>query len=64
MLETDKLRLTLLIYTNTDTAGAARGLEVEPILMGMGHRCHIVTPGITPRGLNMAGSDVLLRLVN
>jgi malate dehydrogenase (oxaloacetate-decarboxylating)(NADP+) len=63
-------RANVLIYANTDAAGAARnllksaagGLEVGPILMGMGNRCHIVTPGVTPRGLlNMAalaGSDV------
>jgi len=31
------------------------GLEVRPILMGMGNRAPIVTPSITPRGLlNMA----------
>lgn len=59
-----------LIYATTDAAGAARnllksaagGIEVGPILMGMGNRVHIVTPGVTPRGLlNMAalaGSDV------
>jgi malate dehydrogenase (oxaloacetate-decarboxylating)(NADP+) len=29
----------------------AGGLEVGPILMGMGNRAHIVTPSITPRGL-------------
>jgi hypothetical protein len=42
----------------TDAAGAARnilkmkgnGLEVGPILMGMGNRAHIVTPSITARG--------------
>jgi malate dehydrogenase (oxaloacetate-decarboxylating)(NADP+) len=27
------------------------GLEVGPILMGMGNRAHIVTPSITARGL-------------
>jgi malate dehydrogenase (oxaloacetate-decarboxylating)(NADP+) len=33
----------------------AGGLEVGPILMGMGNRAHIVTPSITSRGLlNMA----------
>ena len=49
----------VLVYTNTDAAGAARnllksvaqGLEVGPILMGMGNRAHIVTPGVTVRGL-------------
>ena len=29
----------------------ANGLEVGPILMGMGNRAHIVTPSITARGL-------------
>ena len=29
----------------------AGGLEVGPILMGMGNRAHIVTPAITVRGL-------------
>ena len=60
----------VLVYSNTDAAGAARnllksaagGLEVGPILMGMGNRAHIVTPGVTPRGLlniaGLAGSDV------
>jgi malate dehydrogenase (oxaloacetate-decarboxylating)(NADP+) len=52
-----------LVFSNTDTAGATRnilkmkagGLEVGPILMGMGNRAHIVTPSITARGLlNMA----------
>ena len=49
----------VLIFTNTDAAGAARnmlkmrgnGLEVGPILMGMGNKAHIVTPSITARGL-------------
>ncbi|EKE43283.1 malic enzyme [Oceaniovalibus guishaninsula JLT2003] len=52
-------RANVLVYTNTDAAGAARnllksvadGLEVGPILMGMGNRAHIVTPGVTVRGL-------------
>ena len=52
-------RANVLIYTNSDAAGAARnllksvadGLEVGPILMGMGNRAHIVTPGVTVRGL-------------
>ena len=63
-------RANVLIYSNTDAAGAARnllknvagGLEVGPILMGMGNRAHIVTPGVTTRGLlntaALAGSDV------
>ncbi|MDG4650191.1 NADP-dependent malic enzyme [Roseibacterium sp. SDUM158017] len=48
-----------LVFASTDAAGATRnilkmkanGLEVGPILMGMGNRVHIVTPAITPRGL-------------
>ena len=52
-------RANVLVYTNSDAAGAARnllrsvgeGLEVGPILMGMGNRAHIVTPSITTRGL-------------
>ncbi|MFD1883050.1 NADP-dependent malic enzyme [Paracoccus pacificus] len=49
----------VLIFAGTDAASGvrnilkmrARGLEVGPILMGMGNRAHIVTPSITPRGL-------------
>ncbi|MFT3688144.1 NADP-dependent malic enzyme [Paenirhodobacter sp.] len=49
----------VLIFANTDTASGVRnilkmkagGLEVGPILMGMGNRAHIVTPSITTRGL-------------
>ncbi len=63
-------RANVLVYANTDAAGAARnllksaagGLEVGPILMGMANRAHIVTPGVTPRGLlniaALAGADV------
>ncbi|QXT41043.1 NADP-dependent malic enzyme [Gymnodinialimonas ceratoperidinii] len=48
-----------LIFVSTDAAGATRnilkakanGLEVGPILMGMGNKAHIVTPSITARGL-------------
>jgi malate dehydrogenase (oxaloacetate-decarboxylating)(NADP+) len=48
-----------LIFASTDAASAvrntlkmrAKGLEVGPILMGMGNRAHIVTPSITARGL-------------
>ncbi len=48
-----------LIYSCTVGAGAARnilksvaaGIEVGPILMGMGNRSHIVTPAVTARGL-------------
>lgn len=49
----------ILIFANADAASAVRnalkmkagGLEVGPILMGMGNRAHIVTPSITTRGL-------------
>ncbi|MFK7940945.1 MAG: NADP-dependent malic enzyme [Roseovarius sp.] len=53
----------VLIFSNADAASGVRnilkmkagGLEVGPILMGMGNRAHIVTPGVTARGLlNMA----------
>jgi malate dehydrogenase (oxaloacetate-decarboxylating)(NADP+) len=53
----------VLIFANSDAASGVRnilkmkagGLEVGPILMGMGNRAHIVTPSITARGLlNMA----------
>ncbi|MFT4014552.1 MAG: NADP-dependent malic enzyme [Paracoccus sp. (in: a-proteobacteria)] len=60
----------VLIFAGTDAASGvrnalkmrARGLEVGPILMGLGNKAHIVTPSITARGLlNMsalAGSPV------
>ncbi|MGX9349629.1 NADP-dependent malic enzyme [Shimia sp. W99] len=63
-------KANVLVYSNTDAAGATRnvlksvadGLEVGPILMGMGNRAHIVTPSITVRGLlntaALAGTDV------
>ncbi|WP_380057261.1 NADP-dependent malic enzyme [Falsihalocynthiibacter sp. SS001] len=49
----------VLIFTNADAASGVRnilkmkanGLEVGPILMGMGNKAHIVTPSITARGL-------------
>jgi malate dehydrogenase (oxaloacetate-decarboxylating)(NADP+) len=53
----------VLVFASTDAASGvrnvlkakARGLEVGPILMGMGNRAHIVTPSVTARGLlNMA----------
>lgn len=53
----------VLVFANSDAASGVRnilkmkagGLEVGPILMGMGNRAHIVTPSITTRGLlNMA----------
>ncbi|PRY26084.1 malate dehydrogenase (oxaloacetate-decarboxylating)(NADP+) [Aliiruegeria haliotis] len=48
-----------LVFANADAASAVRnilkmksdGLEVGPILMGMGNRAHVVTPSITSRGL-------------
>jgi len=48
-----------LVFANTDAASGVRnilkmrggGLEVGPILMGMGNKAHIVTPSITARGL-------------
>ena len=53
----------VLIFGHADAASAVRnilkakggGLEVGPILMGMGNRAHIVSPSITARGiLNMS----------
>jgi malate dehydrogenase (oxaloacetate-decarboxylating)(NADP+) len=49
----------VVIFAYTDAASTTRnilkmragGLEVGPILMGMGNRAHIVTPSITARGL-------------
>ena len=49
----------VLVFANTDAANGVRnilkmranGLEVGPILIGMGNRAHIVTPAITARGL-------------
>ena len=49
----------VLIFANSDAASGVRnilkmkagGLEVGPILMGMGNRAHVVTPSITARGL-------------
>ena len=60
----------VLIFAHADAASGVRnilkmradGLEVGPILMGMGNQAHIISPSITPRGLlNMAaiaGTDV------
>ncbi|MEL6236169.1 MAG: NADP-dependent malic enzyme [Pseudomonadota bacterium] len=54
----------VLVFASADAASASRnvlkmlagGLEVGPILMGMGNKAHIVTPSITARGLlNVAG---------
>ena len=52
-------RANILVYAGAEPAGAARnllksvaeGIEVGPVLMGMGNRAHIVTPGVTVRGL-------------
>ncbi len=49
----------VLVFASTDAASgvknvlkiSAHGLEVGPILMGMGNQAHIVTPAITARGL-------------
>jgi malate dehydrogenase (oxaloacetate-decarboxylating)(NADP+) len=62
----------VLVFANSDAASGVRnilkmkgnGLEVGPILMGMGNRAHIVTPSITARGLlnisALAGTPVSL----
>jgi len=56
-------KANVMVFSASETASAVRnalktvsgGLEVGPILMGMGNRAHIVTPSITARGLlNMA----------
>ena len=53
----------VLVFAHADAASGVRnilkmrsgGLEVGPILMGLGNRAHIVSPSITARGLlNMA----------
>ncbi len=52
-------RANVLIFANTDAASGVRnilkmragGLEVGPVLMGMGNKAHIVTSSITARGL-------------
>lgn len=49
----------VLIFSGSEVASSVRnalrsaagGLEVGPILMGMGNQAHIVTPSITARGL-------------
>ena len=49
----------VLVFAHTDAASGVRnilkmkagGLEVGPILIGMGNKAHIVTPSITARGL-------------
>jgi malate dehydrogenase (oxaloacetate-decarboxylating)(NADP+) len=52
-------KANVLIFSCAEVASAvknsfktvAKGIEVGPILMGMGNRTHIVTPSITVRGL-------------
>jgi len=52
-------RANVLVFANSEIASAvknsfksvANGIEVGPILMGMGNRAHIVLPSITTRGL-------------
>ncbi len=49
----------VLVFANADAASGVRnilkmkanGLEVGPILIGMGNKAHVVTPSITARGL-------------
>ncbi len=49
----------ILVFANSDAASGVRnilkmranGIEVGPILMGMGNKAHVVTPAITARGL-------------
>ena len=60
----------VLIFANADAASGVRnilkmragGLEVGPILMGMGNKAHIANPSVTARGLlnlaAIAGTDV------
>ncbi|MEM7212830.1 MAG: NADP-dependent malic enzyme, partial [Pseudomonadota bacterium] len=59
-----------LIFSNVDAASGSRnilkqltrGLEIGPILMGMGNKAFIVNPSVTPRGIlnvtAMAGTPV------
>jgi malate dehydrogenase (oxaloacetate-decarboxylating)(NADP+) len=50
----------VVVFAGSETASAVRnavkslanGIEVGPILMGMGNKAHIVTPSITVRGLS------------
>ncbi|QBF31040.1 NADP-dependent malic enzyme [Thalassococcus sp. S3] len=54
----------VLIFAHADAASGVRnilkmkggGLEVGPVLMGMGNRAHIVSPSITARGLLNMGA--------
>ena len=52
-------KANVLIFSGAETAGGVKnilktvgdGIEVGPILMGMGNRAHIVTPSVSTRGL-------------
>ena len=54
----------VLVFAHADAASGVRnilkmkggGIEVGPILMGMGNRAHIVSPSITARGLLNVGA--------
>ncbi len=54
----------VLVFAHADAASGVRnilkmkggGLEVGPILMGMGNRAHVVSPSITARGLLNMGA--------
>lgn len=54
----------VLVFAHADAASGVRnilkmkggGLEVGPILMGMGNRAHVVSPSITARGLLNVGA--------
>ena len=60
----------VLVFSNTDAASGVRnilktcagGLEIGPVLMGMGNRAHIVTTSITTKGFTniaaLAGTPV------
>ena len=49
----------VLVFSNAETASGVKnsmkcvtdGVEVGPLLMGLGNKAHIVTPSITSRGL-------------
>ncbi|OAN80614.1 malate dehydrogenase [Sulfitobacter sp. EhC04] len=66
LLPTNRMKgaANVLIFAHADAASGVRnilkmkggGLEVGPILMGMGNRAHIVSPSITPRGLLNVGA--------
>ncbi len=66
LLPTNRLEgaANVLVFAHADAASGVRnilkmkgaGLEVGPILMGMGNRAHIVSPSITARGLLNMGA--------